>query len=692
MAAMAASAAGVSTAAEPSFVFWMEFWKALALHQTTAPSDEHGNNNPQQQQSTWQMQPETIVAGTKRAARNSVAKLMNQRIHENPLEEGPLSVAWTCHMMIQTTVGVAIADTALLANNNNSTTANLEACKAASTALATYFFQSNDNDNEINLQVDPSSSEKINSTREFSWKHRLGCLSLMEVLCEQFVSSKSQSPLFPMLVADAMACLRGSSEQQQQPPNDPSDGATTTTATGEEQSMDPFLEQECMLCYLDTLLPEIVGEETFALLHKNGNNNDPIPEHVRQQIEDSIQHWTEIYQQKKGQYYINPILWATRPSEMDILKSMFPTTTTTSAVATKDGEGDRVPSTNMNGVFSVLDVLKRPLPSVDAAFARPMPPPLLPIFGYHDDEVALTNEEEQQVAEYLHGQLNWLTPTNLRLMLLPDDENDDLEATELFRRVLELFHSKAFVQPLAPNEQRSVLQFLSDKKSSVVTSTDQHHHASAASSLYDEDQQQQSGSVYTNYADEDISAVRLIQESGLTPQNLPRLVEHNPLVATECLLRILSSSPPFCSEEEKNEYLSSLVGMDMTLHTMEVVNRLATYNNNATFGTSNNAASGYNQQRGGSTTSATNNRESVLHPEYILLFITSCIASCENIQDRHAQNRLVRLVCVFVQSLLRNGIVQVEDIQFEVQAFCVKFSRIREASALFQTTQRSSFA
>ncbi|CAE7024221.1 CNOT11 [Symbiodinium natans] len=132
---------------------------------------------------------------------------------------------------------------------------------------------------------------------------------------------------------------------------------------------------------------------------------------------------------------------------------------------------------------------------------------------------------------------------------------------------------------------------------------------------------------------------------GIAPGKLGGLVESNPAVATELLVKLKGTA-------DFPKYLNALLDMEMSLHSMEVVNQLLS--------------------------------AVCLPPEFAHAYVSNCMASCENMKDRFMQNRLVRLVCVLFASMITRNALRVSEVGIELQAFCIEFSRIREAAQLFR--------
>lgn len=453
------------------------------------------------------------------------------------------------------------------------------------------------------LSASTGTAPTLAGRSSFSWMQKIGCLAVLESCCNN-APKRSESPFFRTLITDSLEVLQKS--------------------VGCED-----WQKSCLYELIESFMPDLIGEEQFASL-QTALQNGIVTEEMKRLLDEKLYGCTCL---GGGDSYVSPLLlFPPEQNKADEIVKLIQTFQSPEEESKEESSEDQ---------SSRQADLLQPFKSLEIPFARPLPPPLMPVCGYHDDlEDTWMGRDSADPVEKLHADLIWLTPSSLRLMLLPADDAHDAGREIRYQQVLDLMQNKAFLKPLAPNEQRMIMETLNEDGS--ITSNKK-----ATKGL-------------SNSGDSE----RLVKESGLNPHNLHRLVENNPMVAHECLLRILRPSGEY-TEDDKNEYLSSLVSMDMSLHTMEVVNRLATYANS----------------HAGSP--------NLLHPEYIHLFIGSCIASCENIQDQHAQNRLVRLVCVFVQSLLRNQIVQVEDIYVVMESFCIEFSRIREAAALFKLLRSS---
>lgn len=181
----------------------------------------------------------------------------------------------------------------------------------------------------------------------------------------------------------------------------------------------------------------------------------------------------------------------------------------------------------------------------------------------------------------------------------------------------------------------------------------------------------------------------LAHRCGVFPDVLPSLAENNPPVAAELLLCLARNHP--APSHNLPAHFDALVSMPTSLHSMEVVNRLVS------------------------------EASELLPDDFVRAYVAECISACGDASssssagaspspsgagDAAGQNslgtpspggtlpggaptsgtsRLVRLVCMFLQLLVRRGRIRSgTDVAADVSLFCVERMRTKEAAALYR--------
>lgn len=68
------------------------------------------------------------------------------------------------------------------------------------------------------------------------------------------------------------------------------------------------------------------------------------------------------------------------------------------------------------------------------------------------------------------------------------------------------------------------------------------------------------------------------------------------------------------------------------------------------------------------------------------MFLKNCMNQCKSNKDSKVnKNRMIRLVCVFLQSIIKNKLINLNDVHVDIQSFCIEFSLVKEANAILKT-------
>ncbi|GAU99458.1 hypothetical protein RvY_10459 [Ramazzottius varieornatus] len=147
----------------------------------------------------------------------------------------------------------------------------------------------------------------------------------------------------------------------------------------------------------------------------------------------------------------------------------------------------------------------------------------------------------------------------------------------------------------------------------------------------------------------------------MTIEDILGIVEHNPIVATEIFKRVHKISENSLKKTRFKRYLYAFLETNVSVHTMDVINRL--------------------------------HEAKIVPADFLPLYVSYALRKCDSGASTESayNHRLIRLVCVFLQSAVRNktlNLAENPDLLVEIQAFCVRQTS-KEAVALYRLLKAS---
>ena len=132
----------------------------------------------------------------------------------------------------------------------------------------------------------------------------------------------------------------------------------------------------------------------------------------------------------------------------------------------------------------------------------------------------------------------------------------------------------------------------------------------------------------------------------MSPAKLPDLLIHNPTIAKELLICMTNSA-------EISKYYDVLTQMRLCIPLLEVFHEIL---------------------------------QRVDFPkEFNQLFIKNCMEQCSSSTETKVQkNRSVRLVIVFLNNILKQKVLDLEDIGPDLKQFCMEHNHIKEAQEMLK--------